>query len=168
MQCCWQYPKSTYPDQQHPGRPDYPLHLGHLEYLHLLHLGRLDVLVLLEHQLHLVLQRLRYLLHLEHLEHLLNPRGIAVVGASEEAGRPGAQCVQGLCEQLGEDPHEVLVDGTGVATGVVGMQVVDGEQQPAQVTAPDKAPVAPPPDPTAAHKGREGLANTAVDRRDIC
>ena len=31
--------------------------------------------------------------------------------------------------------HEVLVDGTGVATGVVGMQVVDGEQQPAQVTA---------------------------------
>lgn len=31
--------------------------------------------------------------------------------------------------------HEVLVDGTGVATGVVGMQVVDGEQQPAQVAA---------------------------------
>jgi len=31
--------------------------------------------------------------------------------------------------------HEVLVDSTGVATGVVGMQVVDGEQQPAQVTA---------------------------------
>ncbi len=31
--------------------------------------------------------------------------------------------------------HEVLVDGTGVATGVVGMQVVDGEQQPAQVMA---------------------------------
>ena len=33
------------------------------------------------------------------LEHLLNPRGIAVVGASEEAGRPGAQCVQALRER---------------------------------------------------------------------
>ena len=32
-------------------------------------------------------------------EHLLNPRGIAVVGASEEAGRPGAQCVQALRER---------------------------------------------------------------------
>lgn len=33
------------------------------------------------------------------LERLLNPRGIAVVGASEEAGRPGAQCVQALRER---------------------------------------------------------------------
>jgi hypothetical protein len=31
--------------------------------------------------------------------------------------------------------HEVLLDSTGVATGVEGMQVVDGEQQPARLPA---------------------------------
>ena len=33
------------------------------------------------------------------LEHLLNPRGIAVVGASEDSGRPGGQTISALVER---------------------------------------------------------------------